>query len=120
MGIQYEVQSLLERRQHARHSFNRSVSVRLTGWSSLEVLGHDISEGGIRLSLPCDIAAGEQVTVGLTLPNDLQISLDAEVRSVSAGAHAGECVAGLRWIDTSADDVERLHMVIDDLRAATV
>ena len=116
MTPQNEIQTPLDRRQHPRFALNRSVSLHLSRWSSLEVLGHDISQGGIRLSLPCVVAAGEQVTVGLTLPNELQLSLDAEVRFVSAGTRPGECIAGLRWLDTQADDVEMLNQVIADLQ----
>ena len=120
MAIENEVQTLPERRQHPRFALNRSVSVQLSGWSSLEVLGHDISQGGMRLSLPYAVNAGEHVTVGLTLPNELQLSLDAEVRFVSEGRKPGECIAGLRFIDTQADDVEMLNQVIADLQPAAI
>jgi hypothetical protein len=109
-----------DRRQFARYAMSRSVAVRLACWASLEVLGQDISQGGIRLSLPCAVAAGEQVTVGLTLPNELQLSLEAEVRFVSAGSEPGGCVAGLRWIDSTSADVEMLSQVIADLQTIAV
>ncbi|MBI5510635.1 MAG: PilZ domain-containing protein [Deltaproteobacteria bacterium] len=116
MNLHSEIEDLLERREFPRHAYTRTVSVSLARWSTLEVMSHDISAGGIRLALPIGVTAGDQVTVGLTLPNELQISLAAEVRFVGQGTRPGECVAGLRWLDSHGEDAVLLNEVIADLK----
>lgn len=102
-------------RQFQRMPLCRRVNVSLPDWSKLRVWGHDISRGGIKLSLPSNVAPGDCVDINLTLPNDVQLDLKAEVRFALADSRPGECRVGLCWVDPAAGDMELLQALLDDV-----
>ena len=106
-----EDQPRWERRRYPRAPLHRRVDVHLTHWFEFQAWGHDVSRGGICLTMPTDVAQGERMTVGLTLSNELCLALDAEVSNVREAA--GATVVGLRWLE--ADD-EVLALLIEDLQ----
>jgi hypothetical protein len=106
-----------ERRRHRRAPFHQLVDVGFNEWFSLKAWGLDLSPGGIRLSLYKPLSLGERVTVGLTVPSQVQIALNAEVRNVSHSDSQGDCVAGLSWLNPDNHDVEVLTILLDDLIA---
>jgi hypothetical protein len=101
-----------DRRRYARSLLHKTVELRLTDWLDIPAWGHDVSLGGICLTLPSRVTPGAKVRVGLTLSNDVCLDLRAVVANVRE--RDGKTVAGLRWLET---DREVLDLVIDDLAA---
>ncbi len=99
-----------DRRRYPRAVLGRTVGVQLTHWLELEAWGRDVSRGGISLTLPTEVIHGERVTVGLTLPNQVCLALDAEVSNVREVD--GTTIVGLRWLEV---DHEVLDLLIEDL-----
>ena len=117
MSLAQGISGLLDRRQHARYVYRRTVAVEMPPRQTVEAQGHDISRGGIRLSLPRGVAPGDRVALGLRLANDLWLGLQAEIRFVAPVGDAAQCLAGLRFVGADDVDVEVLDEVIAELRA---
>ena len=103
------------RRQDPRVPLDKRVSVRFGDWAPLTTWGHDVSRGGIKLSMPAETSPGDRITVTLTLPNSLQMDLRAEVRFVLLSESPGECIAGLCWVSPKSEEIELLHSLIAEL-----
>jgi hypothetical protein len=87
-----------ERRAHQRVPVRTQIDVVIDAWAQLPVC--DISLGGVRLVMPFSPPIGTRLVVEMTLPNKLQLSLEAEVRNVGAPDEAGRRPVGLRWLET--------------------
>lgn len=101
-----------ERRADTRHPMQTQVRVQLGDWSALRGWSEDVSGGGMRLRLRRAVAPGDHLTVDLTLPNALQLVVDAVVCRVEAPNAAGEHAVGLRWSDTESEDYSLLRELL--------
>jgi hypothetical protein len=101
-----------DRRKHPRVPPPGSVEILVETWTALAI--HNVSMGGLRVSLPRRPRVGDRFQVTLKLPFGRTISLRAEVRNVGTLDATGPCVVGLRWIDIaeSARDHEALHNLV--------
>jgi hypothetical protein len=102
-----------ERRQHPRLRLTGAVELVVEAWSVLEL--HDVSLGGLRVSVPTSPSVGDSFEVTLRLPFGRRLSLLAEVRNVAPCAEAAQpCQVGLAWVDVEdrAEDYMRLRDLI--------
>jgi hypothetical protein len=92
-----------ERRAHPRYAVGGRIDVVIDRWDSLRV--DDISMGGLRAWLPGRVFIGDQLTVELTLPNLLQVSMLAVVRHLGDSDAVGRRCVGLQWVEGAERDL---------------
>ena len=80
------MQSIPERRRHARYPFERHLEVRAPApYGKMLVRAHDISESGFSFASTISLAVGDRILLGLRHDDDFFVV--ATVRNVR---HAGE------------------------------
>ncbi len=87
--------------------------VVVESWAALPV--HDVSLGGLRISMPVAPRIGEHLSIAMTLPNGLQLQLAAEVRYAGPRRNDQMHTVGLRWTD--AEEADLLRELVDAVAA---
>ncbi len=89
------------KRRHKRIAADRDVEIRLGDWYTATVRMTDISESGLRITMPGGVLEGQRFRVTLRMGDD-ELAMTAEVQWVAAAADDHSSV-GLSWVHT--DDV---------------
>jgi len=75
------MQSMPERRRHARYPFERYLEVRAPApYGKMLVRAHDISESGFSFASTVGLAVGDRISLGLRYDDDFLV--EATVRNV--------------------------------------
>jgi hypothetical protein len=100
---------LAERRRHPRFAAAGRIELAIDRWAVLEL--HDVSLGGLRVSLPQRPAIGQRFAIILKLPVH-ELLLGAEVCNARDDLR-GVCGVGLRWVDV--DELHDEHQALKQL-----
>jgi Tfp pilus assembly protein PilZ len=104
-----------ERRRTERITTRTLVEIRIPDWQVLHlVYTVNISQGGIRVSMPQSLPMGAAVDVILTLPNGHRLHLPGRVAHLGAG-ETGD--VGIRFDELSPKTHQEINGYLSMLRA---
>lgn len=96
------------RRRSPRVACARDVRIEQHRWLTIWSRTENIGEGGMCALLPGGAGQSEFFSIHLSLPNECEVSLDAQVRWSSPCREDGRAWVGFAWVAPPPDALARL------------